>query len=335
MGHKSAQVIVKVILFSCLAISLSWLISGEEVHADSTASVIIKSANGSDVSAITTDYDAVVVKAIPELGLFLLESNLSDLASQLAEDTRVIAIYENTAFEGQPRFGGAFGSELDAKPWGTNSDPATAYKEQWALSNIRLADAHALSKGAGIVVAVLDTGIDFTHEQFQGKLVSGYDFVDNDPAPAEERNGLDQDGDATIDEGAGHGTHVAGIVALTAPEAKIMPIRIFDDEGRGLYFDIVAGIMYAVDHGADVINLSGSGPEDEPFLAEAVSYAEAHGVVIVAAGAVNTFGYPASYPSVISVGASDKLDYPTDFSDFPGVLNNTVYAPGFFHYFEL
>jgi subtilisin family serine protease len=328
MGHKSAQVIVKVILFSCLAIGVSWLIAEKEVYAENTTPVIVKLVDGADVSGVAGDYDAVVIKTLPSLGLYLLESSLSDLAVQLTADTRVIAVYEETTIEGQPRYGGAFGNELDAKPWGTDSDPAAAYKEQWPLSNVRLPKAHEISQGEGIIVAVLDTGIDLSHELFQGKLVAGYDFVDDDAIPAESRDGVDQDGDQGVDEGAGHGTHVAGVVALTAPQAQIMPIRIFDDEGRGLYFDLVAGIMYAVDHGADVINLSGSGPEDAAFLAEAVAYAEAHHVVFVAAGAVNSFGYPASYESVISVGASDEMNYPTDFSDFSDMLDSTVYAPG-------
>lgn len=329
MEHKTAQVFLKVAFISCLVMSMSWLLSGNEAHAENETSVIIQIVAGEDASIIASEHDAVVHKAIPTLGLFFVTSNHDDIQSLMANDSRVTAVYDDTIIVGQPRFSGAVGQTLEAQPWEPGTSPSTAYSEQWATSNIRLAKAHDISQGEGTTVAILDTGIDFDHELFQGKLVSGYDFVDNDDDPTETRDGLDQDGDLSIDEGAGHGTHVAGIIALTAPQANIMPIRIFDDEGRGLYFDLVAGIMYAVDHGADVINLSGSGPEDAPFLAEAVTYAEAHGVVIVAAGAVNIYGYPASYPSVISVGASNELDYPTDFSDFPEVLNNTVYAPGF------
>ncbi|MBE2220398.1 MAG: S8 family serine peptidase [Anaerolineae bacterium] len=328
MKHKSAQVLLKVAFISCLIIGISWFSSGKEAHAVDETSVIIKVAAGEDISIIAADHDAVVRKTIPALGLFFVQSSHADALAQLAADARVTAVYEDTIIEGQPRFSGAVGQLLEAQPWEPGTNPRTAYRTQWALTNMRLTKAHTISQGQNITVAVLDTGVDLAHEQLQGKLVAGYDFVDDDPIPAESRDGLDQDGDISVDEGAGHGTHVAGIVALTAPQAKIMPIRIFDDEGRGLYSNLVAGIVYAVDQGADVINLSGSGPEDELFLAEAAAYAAAHDVVFIAAGGVNSLGYPASYQSVVSVGASDKLDYPTDFSDFPDILNNTVYAPG-------
>lgn len=328
MIHKPAQVLLKVAFISCLLISISWFLSGKEAHAADETSVIIKVAAGEDISIIAADHGAVVHKTIPALGLFFLQSSHTDLLAQMAADARVTAVYEDTIIEGQPRFSGAVGQLLEAQPWEPGTNPSTAYRSQWALTNMRLTEAHTISQGEHITVAVLDTGVDLAHEQLQGKLVAGYDFVDDDPIPSESRDGLDQDGDISVDEGAGHGTHVAGIVALTAPQAKIMPVRIFDDEGRGLYSNLVAGIVYAVDQGADVINLSGSGPEDALFLAEAAAYAAAHDVVFIAAGGVNSLGYPASYQSVISVGASDKFDYPTDFSDFPDILNNTVYAPG-------
>lgn len=128
MGHKSVQVTVKIILFSCLAFSFSWLTAGQTAHADSSASVIVKVAGGVDVSEVAADYDAIVTQTLPSLYLYLFESSLPDFAAQLTADSRVIAIYEDTAIEGQPRFGSAYGSELDAKPWGTDSDPASAYK---------------------------------------------------------------------------------------------------------------------------------------------------------------------------------------------------------------
>lgn len=327
MGHKSAQVLFKFILFCCLVGSLSWLISGQKVHANGTTSAIIKLANGSDISSVAADHNAVVAESIPTLDIFLLESDYTNLQSQLVNDSRVVSVSEDSVIVGQPRYAGAVGQELEAQPWNSGDDPSTAYSKQWATSSIRLGKAHSISQGEGITVAVLDTGIDLDHALFQGKLVAGYDFVDDDTVPAEVRDGFDQDGDVDIDEGAGHGTHVAGIIALTAPKAKIMPIRIFDDEGKGLYFDLVAGFIYAVDNGADVINLSGSGSDDANFLADAIAYAETHGVVVVSAGGVNSLGYPAGYSSVISVGASDQLDYPTDFSNF-SALANTVYAPG-------
>ncbi len=327
MGHKSAHVILRSILLSGLVFSLFGLVSRQDVQAQSLTPAIITLANDADIVEVAAAHEAVVSRSIPALGLFLLESSRPDLHTQLANDVRVTAVYENAVIEGQPRYSGAVGQELMAQPWGPGSALHHAYNEQWAVFNIRLPQAHTISRGEGVTVAVLDTGIDRTHPLFEGKLTAGYDFVDDDPEPDETRNGLDEDGDSAVDEGAGHGTHVAGIVALTAPQTSIMPIRVFDDEGRGDYFHLVAGLIYAVDQGADVINLSGSGPDDEPYLAEAITYAQMHGVLVVAAGGVNTLGYPASYPTVISVGAADARNYPTDFSNF-SAMANTIYAPG-------
>ena len=91
----------------------------------------------------------------------------------------------------------------------------------------------------------MDTGIDLDHPLLAGKLVPGYDFVDNDTDPDDAIDGIDEDDDWLIDEGAGHGTHVAGIVRLVAPAASIMPVRIFTSDGFGTYFDVAAGIVFA------------------------------------------------------------------------------------------
>jgi subtilisin family serine protease len=133
---------------------------------------------------------------------------------------------------------------------------AQDFARQWAPAALRLAQAHRLSTGSGVRVAVLDTGIDASHPLFAARLLPGYDFVDGDAHPAEEgsRNDL----------GFGHGTHVAGIIASAAPGAKIMPIRVLDRHGEGNAWVLAEAILYAIDpdgnpatdDGAHVINLS-------------------------------------------------------------------------------
>ena len=135
---------------------------------------------------------------------------------------------------------------------GTESE----YKAQWAPAAMRLAEAQALSNGAGVRVAVLDTGVDRKHPALKGKLTKGYDFVDGDTDPSEEGS--------KADAAFGHGTHVAGLVALVAPGAKIMPLRVLDPAGKGDAWVIAQAILYAVDpdgdpatnDGAKVVNLS-------------------------------------------------------------------------------
>ena len=299
------------------------------VQASDPVSVIVEVVPGADIHAIAANHNATVAATLTQLNLTRMISNDVNVASALLQDGQVVAVQEDKVLLGQPRVIGALSSELDAQPRviGALGDPSTTFATQWSVEKIRLAEAHSVAQGADVTVAVLDTGILHDHELFNGKLVPGYDFVDEDDDPTEMADGLDQNGDGTPDQDAGHGTHVAGVVLLTAPEAKIMPLRIFDDEGEGSYFAAMSAIVFAVDNGADIINLSGSGPDNVSFLANAINYAKDRGVVFVAAGGVNSLGYPAMYDSVISVGAADSEDIITDFSDFTAMAN-TVYAPG-------
>lgn len=133
---------------------------------------------------------------------------------------------------------------------------ATAYAAQWAPGALRLPAAHALSRGAGVRVAVLDTGVDAQHPALAGRLLPGRDFVDGDLDASEAGS--------RADLGFGHGTHVAGLVALAAPEARIMPLRVLDASGAGNAWVVGEALLHAVDpdgnpataDGAQVINLS-------------------------------------------------------------------------------
>ena len=133
----------------------------------------------------------------------------------------------------------------------------SAYVAQWAPGALHLAEAQALTKGAGMRVAVLDTGIDLVHPLFAGKLLPGHDFVDGDLDPSEV-------GSHTPLGSFGHGTHVAGLIALVAPGAQIMPLRVLDATGQGNAWVLAEALLYAVDpdgntgtnDGAHVINLS-------------------------------------------------------------------------------
>ncbi len=133
---------------------------------------------------------------------------------------------------------------------------AQEFAQQWAPAALRLAEAHKLSTGSGIRVAVLDTGVDANHPLLAGRLLAGYDFVDGDLNPAEE---------GTRDDlGFGHGTHVAGIVAMAAPGAKIVPLRVLDRSGAGNAWVLAEAVLYAIDpdanpttdDGVHVINMS-------------------------------------------------------------------------------
>jgi subtilisin family serine protease len=144
------------------------------------------------------------------------------------------------------------------------------------------------------------------HPEFAGRIVSGYDFVN-------------EDADASDDQG--HGTHVAGILAAAmdnghgsvgiAPGVRIMPVKVINASGSGLWSDIAQGIVYAADHGAQIINLSLGGPVASQVLSDAVRYAAERGAFLVAAAgnaASSSPFYPAAYPEVLAVSGTTATD---------------------------
>lgn len=171
----------------------------------------------------------------------------------------------------------------------------------WQLANPLFPDAWSLTTGnPSVVVAVVDTGVQPDHPDL-GTLVPGYNFV--------------TPGASTADD-YGHGTAVAGIIAAqgnngigiagTCWKCEIMPVKVLGSDGSGTESAVADGITWATDHGADVINLSLGGPTPSQTLADAVSYAEARGVVVVAAAGnsdSSAVSYPAADSGVISVGA--------------------------------
>jgi serine protease len=193
-----------------------------------------------------------------------------------------------------------------ASGWRPN-DPR--YDEQWNFRLIHAEEAWALSRGKGITVAVIDTGVAYTNcdkgpiarDFKQTRFVPGYDFA-NRSAIAYDDNG--------------HGTHVAGTIAEStnnnegvaglAFDATIMPVKVLTGSGMGSSAWIAEGIRYAADHGANVINMSLGGPFPDKLMAEACDYAHSKGVVIVcAAGNTGTegVGYPAAFKPCVAVSA--------------------------------
>lgn len=179
------------------------------------------------------------------------------------------------------------------------------YFQQYALTLVKAPQAHAITKGFGVTVAVIDSGVDTTHPLFRNVTV-GYDFVDNDTDPSETGLG----------NAYGHGTHAAGVVLLVAPDATIMPIRAFNSAGMGDASAIASAIRWAADQGAQVINMSFSYHDELRVVKDAVVYARSRGAVLVAS-AGNTGGavrYPARAKEVIAVAATDAQDRKTSWT---------------------
>jgi thermitase len=196
---------------------------------------------------------------------------------------------------------------------------------QWNLPLISADKAWEVTTGdPKVVIAVVDTGVDYRHPEFKGQLVNGVNIL----------TGTDRAQDDN-----GHGTHVAGVIAARTNNlegiagidwaGKIMPVKAMDAEGSGSVLDIADGIIWAVDHGANVINLSLGEYAGSEYLHEAIRYAYNKGAVLVAAmgnDGISDPSYPAAYPEVIAVAANDENNETADFSNYGN--HTSVSAPG-------
>ena len=201
-------------------------------------------------------------------------------------------------------------------------DPKTA--DQYSLDQMRVRDAWSLSDGGSNLIAVLDTGVMRSHPDLAGRVVTGYDFVNDDTNAGDDN---------------GHGTWVAGIIAANTDDGygmagiswsdKILPVKIMNREGTGNTADLLAGIRWSADKGADVINMSVGGFPYSQQLQDAVNYAWAKGAVLVGAAGNNRRDevfYPASFDHVISVSATQPEDEFSNWSSYGPKVD--VSAPG-------
>lgn len=223
------------------------------------------------------------------------------------------------------------------------------YQSQQALFDLlKLEEVHLRSRGEGAVVAIIDTGIDRTHPDLVSRLwkddrrnkdvegdgidndadgliddVRGWDFVGNDNDPVETVGNPDE----TV---AGHGTFIAGLVAMLAPDSRILAIRAFASDGLGDAFTVAAAVKYAADHGADVINLSLGSPVQSELLTDAIRDARERGITLVAAVGNDNDDkqpqFPSSSAEVMAVAAVNLEDTKARFSNFGPHVD--VAAPG-------
>lgn len=235
------------------------------------------------------------------------------------------------------------------------------YAAQPAAQIIRLSDAQNgfNVSGAGIV-AVIDTGVDTNHPVLYSVLLPGYDFTRNQPGASEWldvsalQNGnnsaqgqqpalvqqstaavLDQSTAAVLDgtpcAAFGHGTMTSGLVHLVAPKANILPLKAFSSNGTGYLSNIVAALYYAVQHNANVVNMSFDLSASSPALTHVVSYANKAGVILVAAAgneSTSTRVYPASLNGyVVGIASTTDWDTRSSFSNY-GTADVWIAAPG-------
>src|SRR5581483_10497467 len=238
-------------------LSLCALVHAQEASPNELM-VKVRPGSESDVRALTEQMNGRVMQQVPQTGMMLIKlptgASLSRAMSRMSQ-------LDGVAFA-EPNY--------LAEAYFTPNDPN--FGSQWALPKISAPQAWDLAPGSSAVkIAIIDTGVDLTHPDLSGKILPGYDFVNSDTVAQDDN---------------GHGTHCAGIAAAITNNSagiagvgyncSIMPVKVLNSSGSGTYAAIVDGIVWATDHGANVISMSLGGSSGSSALQDAVDYAWSH-----------------------------------------------------------
>jgi subtilisin family serine protease len=253
------------------------------------------------IRAVISDAGGALEEAIPQINAYLVGVEPERRAEVLASLQSSAAVASAS-------------KEPIAEAFDTSPDD-TDWPQQDGLRVAGFPKAWDVTQGSSkVVVAVVDTGVDATHPDLRGALVPGWDFINNDADPSDDH---------------GHGTAVAGVIGARSNNRAggagicwrclVMPVKVLDSKGSGDDTMIAAGIVWATDHGAQVINVSLGGPGSSVELANAMTYANAKGAIVVAAagnaGGTTEF-FPAADPHAISVAATTVTDQRYSWSNF-------------------
>jgi subtilisin family serine protease len=265
--------------------------------------------------------DALIAQMDGELVRWMHQINVAEIRLPVQEGVTVaslpLAANESVTFV-EPDLPAVYGA------YAPNDPDLNIEMMSYGLRDVQALDAWDIVTGSQeIVIAVVDSGINAAHPEFTGRLVPGYDFVDDDELPEDTQ---------------GHGTYIAGVIAAAldngqgvagvCPNCSIMPVKVLDEINRGSWSQLAEGILFAVDNGAQVINLSLVTIRSET-VAAAIEHAVQSGVVVVAAvgnEASDTDFYPAAYEGVIGVGATNYEGLLWEKSNFGKNVDLT--APG-------
>lgn len=275
--------------------------------------VLVKFKPGTPASSVAAAHrlcGSRVIDDIPQLGVQRVTAPRGREIDHAARYTR----NPNVQFA-EPDYTAQAMETIPNDPWFTNW--------QSGFKAIQAPAAWDISTGSeNVIIAIVDTGVDASHPDLVGRVMNGYDFYCNDTDATDENH---------------HGTHIAGIIGAVTNNGigiagitwknPILPVKVYDAIGTSPHSIIAKGIIYATDRGAKVINLS-LGGSDSSTMKSAIDYAYNRGVVLAAAtGNSGTLGisYPAAYPNVIAVGASDGWDQRSYISNYGNELD--VLAP--------
>ena len=291
--------------------------------------VLVRVAPGVDIKALANSYKTNVQEQVPGTTLYSLVTpkgvNETRFAAQLTKDARVVYAEPDTTII-SPEVGGApFHLAFD------RSKVSATYVNSVNYTQVHLGQTDALNQingkaplatGAGIIVAVLDTGATFNHPDLAGHYLPGYNVLAPNTLPWDVADGA-------LNYEVGHGTMVAGIIARVAPRAGILPIRVLNGDGTGTLLNLVKGIHYANTHGARVLNMSFNCSVKSGALSDALDEAETMGVLLIASAGNDNLEQgvlPAVSHGSMAVGAVEANNTKSPYSNFGSFVR--VVAPG-------
>lgn len=299
-------------------------------------SVLVRVRSGTDLESLARQKGSVLLESDAEGGIFRLSVPPGESADgflrrlsgdsrfELAESDDPVRVPESAGrVTGDPIHQAFdFVRQRDPSFFNVSATRASETTNLNAFQQVHLGATHERTRGAGITIAFLDTGVAREHPDLSPRLLPGFNALQPGAAPEDAADGVSN-------AAFGHGTMVAGILARIAPEAKLLPVRVLDADGAGSVLGVVRGIRYAVAQGARVLSLSFGSTSRSRLLEEAIDRAHDAGVVVVAAAGNDgqeLRHYPAALRDVLAVAAVDPQDRKASFSNYGSFI--ALAAPG-------
>jgi thermitase len=308
----SANYRILLITLACLLILSAVSASAQQYEPDH---LVVEMKEGFSIDLVNAQFGTTTAQHLQLLDVYLLNvplgADLEALSDEILQMPEVEDCHPNFFVDPMQSVQGSLPISDDITGDGYNGQPA--------VRALRLPEAHEISTGAGVKVAVLDGGVDYTHPALQGHVISGYDYIDNDSDAFDEPGGANH----------GHGTFVAGIIHLVAPDAQIVSYRVADTAGRSDGYLVAEAMMQAIADSCRVINISMVMYGQHAAIRRAIRYGYEHRCVTIVAsgnGADTIPRYPASDGLAVSVAALDSTDALANFSSYGSHIN--VCAPG-------
>ncbi len=326
---------------------------GKDYAADEVVVKFKNDVSKKELTGLSKKFNLKIKKKIPRINVYKIKIPKGQTVPQTIEKL-------NKATEvkyAEPNFVRSVNNVPNDSYYSSFGSWGQTFDDLYGLKKLDTQSAWDISTGSSdVVVAVSDTGLDFTHEDLAGNIWQNQGEIGTDSQSRDKKtNNVDDDGNGYIDDwrgwdsayvdnnptdGDGHGTHVAGTIAAVGNnslgvvgvnwQAKVMAVKGLDDSGQGWDTDLAEGIIYAADNGAQVVNMSWSGGGVSTTIDAALEYAYGRNVVLVAAAGNDnadvSYSHPANNPRVIAVAATDSNDQRATFSNWGSGIS--VAAPG-------